>query len=48
MTERSIRDLAKVDPKYIFNRKRPQLIDEWQLVPSIWDSVRHECGSSRS
>lgn len=47
MTERSSRDLAKVDPKYIFNEKRPQLIDEWQLVPSIWDSVRHECDSSK-
>lgn len=45
MTERSPRDLAKVDPKYIFTKDRPQLIDEWQLVPSIWDSVRHECDS---
>ena len=47
MTERGPRDLAKVDPKYIFNEKRPQLIDEWQLVPSIWDSVRHECDNSK-
>lgn len=45
MTERSPRDLAKVDPKYIFSNERPQLIDEWQLVPSVWDSVRHECDS---
>ena len=43
MTEKGPRDLAKVDPKYIFKEERPQLIDEWQLVPSIWDSVRHEC-----
>lgn len=47
LTERGPRNLAKVDPKYIFNEKRPQLIDEWQLVPSIWDSVRHECDSSK-
>lgn len=46
MTERSSRDLANVDPKYIFREERPQLIDEWQLVPSIWDSVRHECDKS--
>lgn len=45
MTERSSRDLANVDPKYIFTKERPQLIDEWQLVPSIWDAVRHECDS---
>ena len=47
LTERGPRNLAKVDPKYIFNDKRPQLIDEWQLVPSIWDSVRHECDASQ-
>ena len=46
MTDRSSRDLAKVDPKYIFQEKRPQLIDEWQLVPDIWDSIRHECDNS--
>ena len=46
MTERSPRDLAKVDPKYIFTKERPQLIDEWQLVPPIWDAVRHECDSN--
>ncbi len=28
MTEKSSRDLAKVDPKYIFTEERPQLIDE--------------------
>ncbi len=48
LTERGPRNLAKVDPKYIFNDKRPQLLDEWQLVPSIWDSVRHECDSSKN
>ena len=47
LTELSTRNLAKVDPKYIFNEKRPQLIDEWQLVPSIWDSVRNECDNSK-
>ncbi len=45
MTEKSQRDLAKVDPKYIFTKKPPQLIDEWQVVPAIWDAVRHECDS---
>lgn len=43
LTEKEIRNLAETDPKYIFNKKRPQLIDEWQLVPEIWDSVRHVC-----
>ena len=29
--------MAEVDPKYIFTNERPQLIDEWQVVPQIWD-----------
>lgn len=45
LTEKSSRDMAGVDPKYIFTKERPQLIDEWQVVPSIWDAVRHECDS---
>ena len=48
MTEKSSRDLANVDPKYIFTENRPQLIDEWQLVPSIWDTVRNECDSDHN
>lgn len=43
ITEKEIRNLAEVDPKYIFQNSKPQLIDEWQIVPEIWDSVRHEC-----
>ncbi len=43
MTEKSQRDLAKVNPKYIFKKEHPQLIDEWQIAPGIWDAVRHEC-----
>lgn len=43
MTEKANRDNANINPKYIFLEKRPQLIDEWQLVPGIWDAVRHEC-----
>lgn len=43
VTEKSVRDNAMVDPKYIFKKDRPQLIDEWQIVPEIWDAVRNEC-----
>ena len=45
MTEEDKRNLALVNPKYIFTNERPQLIDEWQLSPNIWDAVRHECDS---
>lgn len=43
LTEKDIRNLAEADPKYIFQQSKPQLLDEWQLVPEIWDAVRHEC-----
>lgn len=45
MTEKSSKDLARVNPKYIFTKEPPQLIDEWQVVPEVWDAVRHECDS---
>ena len=43
LTDKSKRDLANIDPKYIFTQDYPQLVDEWQLVPSIWDSIRNAC-----
>ena len=45
LTDKSARNMAEVDPKYIFAEERPQLIDEWQVVPDVWDAVRHECDS---
>lgn len=45
VTDKSVRNNAMVDPKYIFMKERPQLIDEWQVVPEIWDAVRNECDS---
>ena len=45
VSEKEIKNLAKIDPKYIFTHKFPQVIDEWQIVPGIWDAVRHECDS---
>ena len=47
VTDKSTRDNAMVDPKYIFKKERPQLIDEWQVVPEIWDAVRNECDADR-
>jgi len=40
--------IAKLDAKSIFMNleSRPQLIDEWHLVPTIWDAVRRECDKS--
>ena len=35
------RRLAQTDPMLIFRDDLPQLIDEWQDVPGIWDAVRY-------
>lgn len=35
------RKLAMTDPTLIFKDDLPQLIDEWQDVPGIWDAVRY-------
>lgn len=35
------RRLAMTDPTLIFKSDLPQLIDEWQDVPGIWDAVRY-------
>ena len=35
------RRLALTDPTLIFKDDLPQLIDEWQDVPGIWDAVRY-------
>ena len=36
----SIVQLAKVSPARILQGDVPRLIDEWQVVPAIWDAVR--------
>lgn len=35
--------LAEMDVNLILNKDKPELIDEWQEVPSIWDAVRFKC-----
>lgn len=36
------RELAKLSPETALKGDAPRLIDEWQEVPSIWDTVRYE------
>lgn len=35
------RQMAEMNPAFVLNGKKPQLIDEWQVVPGIWDAVRY-------
>lgn len=36
----SNRNFASIEPYKILEGEKPRLIDEWQEVPSIWDTVR--------
>ncbi|GHT23287.1 hypothetical protein AGMMS4957_14630 [Bacteroidia bacterium] len=37
-----IREQASLMPHIVLQGETPRLIDEWQLVPSIWNAVRYE------
>jgi predicted AAA+ superfamily ATPase len=37
-----IREQAVLMPNVVLSGATPRLIDEWQLVPSIWNAVRYE------
>lgn len=34
--------LAKTTPRFILKGDTPRLIDEWQVVPTLWDAIRGE------
>ena len=34
--------LARLKPERILSGERPRLIDEWQLAPMLWDSIRYD------
>lgn len=35
-----VRESAEIDPRLIIEGETPRLLDEWQLVPPIWNHVR--------
>lgn len=37
---------ANLSLDYVLNDEKPELIDEWNLVPKIWDAVRRKCDES--
>lgn len=39
--DRAQRDAGLLDPTLLLDGSRPRLIDEWQLVPEIWNAVRN-------
>jgi predicted AAA+ superfamily ATPase len=45
MTKQNIA-LAEMNPKLLLRGDKPRLIDEWQVAPQLWDSVRFESDHS--
>lgn len=44
-TNANARELALLSPSLLLDGESPRLIDEWQLVPEIWNHVRAEVDS---
>lgn len=40
------RQLARINPSVLLKGEKPRLIDEWQIAPSLWDSIRFEADHS--
>ena len=38
-----IKEKAKLDLNLILNDEKPELIDEWNLIPEVWDAIRRKC-----
>ncbi len=45
--DKKIYTLAQMDVNQILVGEYPILIDEWQLIPSIWDCVRRKCDEDK-
>ena len=40
-------ELALADPRVVTMGTQPHVIDEWQLVPPVWDAVRRRVDEER-
>ena len=34
--------LARLNPQRLLKGETPRLIDEWQIAPALWDTIRYE------
>ena len=46
--DKKLYTLAQMDVNQILVGEYPILIDEWQLIPSIWDCVRRKCDEDKT
>jgi uncharacterized protein len=43
--DRAAQQAAEIDPRLVLDGPTPRLLDEWQIVPAIWNHVRREVDS---
>lgn len=43
LDDEETKEKALLDLELILNEEKPELIDEWHLVPKIWDRIRRKC-----
>ena len=43
LDDESTKQKAELSLDLILNEDRPQLIDEWNLIPKVWDAIRRKC-----
>lgn len=43
LDKEEMREKAKLSLGLILEEERPELIDEWNLIPEVWDAVRRKC-----
>ncbi len=43
LDEEEIKEKARLSFDLILNNEKPELIDEWNLIPEIWDAIRRKC-----
>ena len=45
-TDVDARVIGAVEPAALLEGASPRLLDEWQVVPTVWNHVRHACDAS--
>lgn len=43
LDEEETKEKARLSFDLILDNEKPELIDEWNLIPEIWDAVRRKC-----
>ena len=43
LDEDEIKEKAKLSLDLILDEEKPELIDEWNIIPEVWDAVRRKC-----